>query len=330
MSLVFILTFLWALHAPGPRAVPVGVAGSPAQVSAVSSALDHQAPGGFNVIGYPSEPAARNAILTRVVDAALVPGSRTPLLLTASAAGPALTSATVKAFHGAAIAARTTFTVQDIRPLPPNDPDSLSQLFFVIALLTPSLAFGRLLVTRIRPTLNPLLQVPMIVIYAAIVAAVATALADPAIGALTGAPWGLFGIGTLLAFATAVMSAAAARWASSAGYLVITMLFIAIGIPSSGTTLGPNMITAWYADLGRALPPGTAMPAIKNTVYFSGNNITAPLLILSAWALAGILAMVMAAILHPPLRGQGPPPADQAGDVTARTKAAAKQPRAAS
>jgi hypothetical protein len=168
----------------------------------------------------------------------------------------------------------------------------------------------------------------MIVIYAAIVAAVATALADPAIGALTGAPWGLFGIGTLLAFATAVMSAAAARWASSAGYLVITMLFIAIGIPSSGTTLGPNMITAWYADLGRALPPGSAMPAIKNTVYFNGNNITAPLLILSAWALAGILAMVMAAILHPPLRGQGPAPADQAGDVTARTKAAARQPHA--
>lgn len=325
LSLVFILTFLWALHAPGPRAVPVGVADSPAQVSAVSSALDHQAPGGFNVIGYPSEPAARNAILTRVVDAALVPGPSAPLLLTASAAGPAVTSATVKAFQGA-IAASTPFTVQDIRPLPPNDPDSLSQVFVVVALLTPSLVFGRQLVTRIRPAVSPLLQVPMIAVYAAIVGAVTTVLADPVIGALTGAPWGLFGIGTLLAFAAAVVSAAAARWASSAGYLVITLLFIAIGIPSSGVTLGPNMITAWYADLGKALPPGTAMPAIKNTVYFSGSNITAPLLILSAWALAGILAMVMAAILHPPLRGQGSAPADRAGDATA----AARQPPAAS
>ena len=73
LSLIFILAFLWALHAPGPRAVPVGVVGNPAQVSAVSSALGHQAPGGFNVIGYPSEPAARNAILTRVVDAPLCP-----------------------------------------------------------------------------------------------------------------------------------------------------------------------------------------------------------------------------------------------------------------
>jgi hypothetical protein len=106
------------------------------------------------------------------------------------------------------------------------------------------------------------------------------------------------------------------------------LLFIAVGIPSSGTTLGPNMITAWYADLGRALPPGTAMPAIKNTVYFNGNNITTPLLILSAWALAGILAMVMAAILHPPLRGQEP--ADRTADVPAQTEAAARQPRAAS
>src|SRR5215469_11176502 len=231
MSLVFILTFLWALHAPGPRAVPVGVAGSPAQFSAVSSALGHQAPGGFNVIGYQSEPAARNAILTRVVDAALVPGPRSPLLLTASAAGPAVTNATVKAFKGAAVAARTPFTVQDIRPLPPSDPSSLSQVFFVVALLTPSVAFGRMLVTRVSPRLHPLLHVAVIAVYAVIVSAVATALADPGIGALTGAPWGLFGIGALLAFAAAVMSAAATRWASSAGYLVITMLFIAIGIP---------------------------------------------------------------------------------------------------
>ena len=129
-------------------------------------------------------------------------------------------------------------------------------------------------------------------------------IADPVIGALTGAPWGLFGIGTLLAFAAAVTAAAAARWGGGLGYLVILLLFVAVGIPASGTTLGPNMITAWYADLGKALPAGSALPAVQNTVYFNGNAITIPLLVLSAWALAGAIVLLMVAIFHPPLPGQ--------------------------
>jgi len=68
------------------------------------------------------------------------------------------------------------------------------------------------------------------------------------------------------------------------------------------------MITPWYADLGRALLPGSAMPAVQNTVYFNGNDIVNPLLILSAWALAGILALMMAAFLHPPIPGQAAKP----------------------
>ena len=72
-----------------------------------------------------------------------------------------------------------------------------------------------------------------------------------------------------------------------------------MGISSSGTTLGPHMITPWYADLGQALPPGAALPVIRNVTYFNGNAITDPLLILSGWALAGIMALALAAALHP-------------------------------
>jgi hypothetical protein len=80
---------------------------------------------------------------------------------------------------------------------------------------------------------------------------------------------------------------------------------VPVGISSSGTTLGPRMITPWYADLGKALPPGTAQPAIRNVTYFSGNAIIDPLLVLSAWALAGVIALVLAAVLHPPARQPG-------------------------
>jgi len=325
LSLVFISSFIGALHNPHPRSAPVGIVGPPAAVTSLGHALDHAAPGGYKVTSYPTMAAARNAINTRTIDAAVVPGPHAQHLLVAQAVSSSLTNATIKVFTTGAARAHVPLTVTDIRPLHSSDPDGLSQTFFVTALLAPSFTFGNQLTSRIAPKVGPHRQLAVVAVYAAIVAAGAVAVADAWIGALTGAPWGLFGIGTLFAFAVTVMGAAAARWAGAIGVAVVGMLFIPVGIASSGVTLGPNMITPWYADLGKALPPGSALPAVLNTTYFSGNAILTPLLVLSAWALAGILAMVMVAILHPPAPGQRAQPdsGDAAASATTRNRATA-------
>ena len=317
-SLIFITSFLGALHKPGPRGVPVGVVGTSSDAATLSSTLGRAVPGGFTVSSYPSEQAARNAILHRGADAALVPGHQ-QVLLVASAAGSALTQDTVQAFTGAAKATGVPLTTQNIRPLPPNDPQGLSQVFFVTALLVPSLTFGNFLITRFGKRMHPLRQLALIVVYAVIVAAVGVAIADAAIGALQGAPWGMFGIGTLLAFAAAVTGAAAARWGGGLGYAVLLLLFVPIGIAASGTTLGPHLITPWYADVGRALLPGAALPAVQNIVYFNGNAIATQLIVLSAWSAAGAIALAMAMFIRRTADVPAPrPPADDAA-ATART-----------
>ena len=304
MSVIFIASFIGALHNPGPRSVPLAFAGSQAQASALRSALAHQAPGGFIVTAYPTETAARNAISDRSANAALVPRPRAELLLVATAAGKAMTDATVSDVHAAVRGSGLRLVVQNIRPLHSSDPEGLSQVFFVIALVAPSMVFGRALATQIAKDLHPLRQLAMIAVYAAVIGAVAITFADAVIGALTGAPWGLFGIGTLLAFTAAVAAAAASRWAGGAGYLVIFLILIPIGVASSGTTLGPNMITPWYADVGKGLPVGAGLPAVQNTVYFNANAITTQLLTLSAWALGGAILLVMAGVLHWPMPGE--------------------------
>jgi len=327
LSLVFISSFIGALHDPRPRSAPVGIVGSAATASSLTGTLDHALPGGYTVTSYPTATAARNAINDRTIDAALVPGPHGQNLVVAQAVGSGLTNATVKVFAGLAARAHVPLAVTDIRPLHASDPQGLSQNFFVIALLAPSFLFGNQLTSRIAPKLGPHGHLAVLAVYAAIVAAVAVAIADGAIGALTGAPWGLFGIGTLLAFAASVIGAAAARWAGGIGVALFGLLFIPVGIASSGVTLGPNMITPWYADLGKALPAGSALPAVLNTTYFHANAITTPLLILSAWALAGILALALAAILHAPIPGQQPP-AEQATDAAARRLAPAHRANA--
>jgi hypothetical protein len=303
-SAIFVVAFIGGLHDPGPRSVPIGLVGSPVQASRLTTAFSHQAPGAFTITSYPTEAAARSGIADRNIDAALVPSPTSQRLLVATAVSEGETNAIIKAFGTGAAKAHVPLKVQNIRPLHPGDPQGLSQVFFVTALLAPSLAFGNLLINRIGPRLNEYWHLAMITFYAVIIAAVATAIADAAIGALTGAPWAIFGIGALLAFASAVMSAAATRWAGGLGYLPLLLLFVPVGLSSSGTTLGPRMITPWYADVGRALPPGTAQPAIRNVTYFNGNAIIDPLLVLSAWALAGVIALVLAAVLHPPMREQ--------------------------
>jgi MFS family permease len=319
ISVVFIVSFMGALHKPGPRSVPLGIVGTSSQASALSGTLDHQAPGGFTVASYPTQAAATSAITGRSIDAALVPGRRVQLLLVATAVGPAVTSATIKDVHAAVHAAGALLAVKNIHPLPANDPEGISQVFFVVALLAPSLVFGNLLMTRIGAGLHPFEHLAAIVIYAVIVGAVAAVFSDAVVGALVGAPWGLFGIGTLLAFAAAVMAAAVARWGGGIGYLLLFLLFIPVGIASSGTTLGPNMIISWYADLGKGPPAGSALPAVQNTVYFNGNAITVPLLVLSGWALAGAIALALVAILHPPMPGQRRHSPDQAAGAAAHS-----------
>jgi hypothetical protein len=315
VSAVFIAAFIGGLHDPGPRSVPVGLVGSPAQASRLNTALSHQAPGAFSITSYPTPTAARDAIIGRSVDAALLPGPGVLHLFVASAVSEAETNAIVKAFTIGAAKAHLRLTVRNIRPLHSGDPEGLSMLFFIVALVAPSLAFGVQLINSIGAKLNEFWHLGMIAVYSLIIAAVATAIADAGIGALTGAPWAIFGVGALLAFAAAVMGAAAARWTGRLGYIVLLLLFVPVGISSSGSTLGPHMITPWWADLGKALPPGAAQPVVRSVTYFNSNAIIDPLLVLSAWALAGVIALVLAAILHPPIPGQRQKPDTTHGGV---------------
>jgi len=319
VSAVFITCFIGGLHDPGPRSVPVGLVGPPALASRLGAVLGHQAPGAFVITSYPTEAAALSAISGRSIDAALVPGPSVQHLIVASAVSEAETNAIIKAFGAGAAKAHVHLVVQNVRPLHTGDPQGLSMLFFVVALLAPSMVFGNLLVNRFGTRLSEFMRLTVIVVYAVIVAAVALAIADAGIGALTGAPAAIFGIGALLAFAATVMGAAASRWAGGIGYVVVLLLFVPAGISSSGSTLGPRMITPWYADLGRALPAGATQTAVRNVTYFSGNAITDPLLILSAWALAGFLALILAGLLRPPIPGQTGKP-DAAYDTATATR----------
>lgn len=326
-------SFLGALHEPRPHEIPVGTAGSPVAVRQLGTELGRHAPGAFDLKAYPSPAAARSAILDRAVDGAVVLNQGHPRLIVAGAAGRFVIEAIVSAFQRMAASGGQTLLVTDIRPLPAHDPNGVSPVYAVIALILPSLTFGVLLGhlagRRMRPAAQ-LLAAAALGAFSCLIGAAVTWVADGLVGALTGAPLHLFGVAVLTAFAISTASATATRWAGLPGGLLLALAIFPVGIPASGGPFGPNFVPSWYGHLGIGLPPGAAITAIRNVVYFSGNGLAgagsglaSPLLVLCIWAAAGLLGMAWPLL---PRRPQPSEPTTLASEPAAAQTAARRLP----
>lgn len=317
MTLVSVLiagSFIGALHRPSPHGVPVGVVAPAGQVAQLGAAFGRAAPGAFALTRYPSPGAARQAVLDRGIDAALVMGPGREQLLVASAAGRFAAQAVTGAFQAEAAAAGQRLVVTDIRPLPPGDESGISPLFVFIATVLPSAAFGVVLAGLIGRKLGLAWRLAALAGFAVLAGLAVAWTADGLAGALAGAPWGLAGIGMLTAFSVSAACAAAWRLAGPPLAALVFLLIFPVGVPAAGGPIGPRFVTSWYADLGSGLPAGAELPAIRDIVYFDGHGLGTPLLVLSLWA--GISALALAL---PPL----PVPKRRAGQASRRDEPAA-------
>jgi len=310
VSMLFVGSFLGALHDPAPHGLPVGVAGPSAAARQLDAAFARRLPGAFTVSAYPGVAAADEAIADRDADAVLVPGPSSQRLLIAGAAGRFVTEAVITAFTAEAAASGQQLTVTDIRPAPPGDPNAITALFFFLGLALPSAAFGIALAVLLgrrtpgsaprRPPEWPA-RLAALACFSALAGATATWVSDGIVGALPGAPAALFGVGVLTAFAVSSACHAAWRLAGAPLAALLVLLFIPVGVPAAGGPFGSSFVTSWYADLGKALPAGAALPAVRDVVSFGGHALAAPLLVLCLWA--GI-SVILSALPAPRRRGR--------------------------
>lgn len=69
-----------------------------------------------------------------------------------------------------------------------------------------------------------------------------------------------------------------------------------LGNPGAGGALPPPPLPPFRKAIGPALPPSAGTWAARSIAYFKGNDTTASLLVLSAWAVAGTVALPAAAL----------------------------------
>jgi hypothetical protein len=269
----------------------------------VAGVLAKRLPGAFDVSGYQSEAAARKAVLTRGVDGALVVSHAGDRLLVAGAEGPAAVDAVTSAAKAVAASTGQHLVVDDLRPLPPGNPGGSTQVFLFVALAVPGIVFGGLLARLFGAKLRAPARLVALVAYALLVGLVAVWLVDGLLGALTGALFGLFGLSVLCAFAVAAACAGGVRLFGWLFAPLLTALVVIVGEPAAGGPYGAAFVSPWYAHLGLVLPAGAMLPAVQDVLYFHGDALGGPLLVLSLWAGVAALVQFLPPLVHRPAGG---------------------------
>jgi hypothetical protein len=292
---LFVFSYSSALGNPTPRNVPIGLVttGSGAAGS-VPGALPKAAGTTFKVTDYPTRAAARDAIDHQKIYGALVFDSSTTATLYTSAASSnavatLLTSAepSLKTDLGLA-----TITTVDTHPLHPRDPQGT--VLFYIALATIILGFVGAIQVRVNTKDLGILEDILADVGRVIVVSLFLSLTIVVIARFETSPffrlWGVLSLAMMVSSMSVNVFRllVGPKW----GLLPTWILFVVVANPSSGGAVAPQLLPPLYEAVGRFLPTGAAVQAIRDITYFPGAIHGEPFVILLLWLVVTTAAMI--------------------------------------
>ncbi|MGW0331999.1 DUF3533 domain-containing protein [Streptomyces sp. NPDC003011] len=304
LHLLFIASYVGALHDPKPRDVPFGVVAPPAAAQQTVTRLERLSGSPLDPRPVADEATARRQITHREIDGALVvdPAGTTDTLLVATGGGRVLATtletltATLEKSEG-----RTARTV-DVVPADTRDANGLSSFYLTVgwcvggylcaSIMTISAGAGR---STPRRAVIRLLAMALVALVGGLGGAL---IAGPVLGALPGGLAAFWGLGALVVFAVGAATLAFQGVFGLAGIGLVILIVVILGNPSAGGALPPPLLPPFWKAIGPALPPGAGTWAARSIAYFQGHDITASLLVLSAWAFGGVVVTPLAAALR--------------------------------
>jgi hypothetical protein len=314
---LMLFAFAWPATRTGPREVPIALAGPPPAVGAIERGLS-TAPGpddgipAFRVIRVADEAAAVNAIRDREAYGAVVVSPAGPRLLVASAAGPAVAQL-LRSAAGRLAPGGASVPVQDVVPLPANDPTGAGLAAGMLPLVITS-AVGGLFAAMLLQRRSH--RLTMVVGLAALAGLAAAALLQYGLEVTEGSYWALTGVAALLVGATAAAVAGLGAVLGRAGAALGLLVMVFLGNPLSAAATAPQMLPRPWGDLGQLMPPGAGVTAVRSVAFFDGAALGTPALVLSIWLLVGLALVALGKARQPTeRRGAG-------GSVPARLGAA--------
>lgn len=282
VAALFVSSYSVAMGNPRPHHVPIGVVGTRATSSEFVAQLSHETGTSFRVTPYPDRSAALAGIDDQDIYAAFVIGADGDRLYVSSASGTSVARVLEVAAPRLARTYGITMDVTDRHPMPAGDPQGL--VVFYMALAAVIIGFVGAIQLRVHaPDLSLRARVGWDVAYAVLASLTITLAVGPVLRVL---PVPVFRVWPILAvtmFGAGMVFAALqlliGRWA----LLPTWLLFVLIGNPSSGGAVAPQLLPPFYELLGRWLPTGATVQALRSTIYFHGHAHLEPFVVLGTW-----------------------------------------------
>jgi hypothetical protein len=283
LAFAIVLTlFVWPSARLEPRDLPVAVAGPPAATAALEQRL---APAGFDVTRLADERAARAAIEDRDVYGAFVATPSGARLLTASAA-----SASVARLLEDAAADAGAAHAEDVVPAP-------SAATGLSATVLPLVTAGSL--AAIAASLlagGALARAGLVVAGSLLAGATGTLILQDWLGVIEGDWAANAGALSLTVLATSAFVAGLNALIGRAGMMLGGLTMVLVGNPFAGVSSAPELLPEPAGAIGQLMPPGAGGSLLRSTGYFDGAAASGHVTVLAVWALAGLGALLIAAL----------------------------------
>lgn len=307
-----LLAFLWPTVTSSVKDLPIAVAGPSAAVSAVEKQLDAAADGAFAVTTVDDRAAAVDLIRTRDVYGAIMLGDK-PEVLTASANGAAVSqllgqlagrlqaqaqqqadAAVQQAIAaGRAPAGTTAPTIQvpvtDVVPLADTDARGVGLTAAAFPLVLGGMLGGVLISILVAGRLRRLAAVAA---YAVVAGIAVTGVLQGWFGILQGGFWLNALAVSLSMFATAAFIVGMNALLGRVGIAVGAVITILVGNPLSSAAQPLQFLPGAWGEIGQWFVPGASVTLLRDLSYFPDANAAFPWLVLTAWAVVGVVAML--------------------------------------
>ncbi|MFE9609928.1 carboxypeptidase regulatory-like domain-containing protein [Streptomyces sp. NPDC006012] len=288
-----IFCYLPAFHHATPHGVRIAVAAPAHTASTLQAEFDRTAPGAFDLRPVDSVRAARGAVLHQDTVAAWQPDAHHPQLYLAKADGASLETVLENAV-GAATAAQhpkaaPQLQVHELVPTLPDDASGTTGLYLALACTLPCYF---MVVSLQRAGFSRRKQVLTYVCGALVIAAVSYLVPAYGYHAVPKNPLILLYL-CLMAEAVTLTSFGLVAFFGRFFPAVAVVLFMMLGMPSSGGTVPTDMVPAFFRFLHPVLPMGNVVDAVRDIGYFHRENLLRPTLALSAWIALGALLILL-------------------------------------
>ncbi|WP_431033096.1 hypothetical protein ACQYWQ_07295 [Streptomyces sp. P6-2-1] len=275
----------------GPHKVPIGVSGP----QAATEALTRKLPGAeWEVTVYADKAALTADIEDGDVSGGLVLTADGPEIYTATAGAPMATNALTALGNGIAAEQHAEATVHELVPFTADDPRGSGFAAAALPMIFGGM-FPAIILTRLFPGHAGLrVRLAGVVVFSLLAGFAVTALLQYGTGSLGGA-YALTSLGMSLGMAALSLTFIGLEaLVGFAGLGAGAALMMFLGNPLSGLQTGPHWLPNGWSTFGQLLPPGAAGSLLRANAFFDGAHAAAPLVVLTAWVLLGLVLLFTA------------------------------------